>query len=203
MTFSRMTRGFLKSAIALLCILEFVAVAVTKDREPSASKSGRSGLGTYSLVEWNPADLMQDRVRIGTEYVIVDGFAFGVASEYQKRSTQRWRNENVALGLTATQYLESQNMTGTFVKGEFDIFHVSYEGKTGAREHGNLFGSSLGADLGYRFLMGRHVTGAAAYGLRRHMPDFFNSGGKPAPKLVTDNMDVWDVRLQLSLGVAL
>lgn len=192
-------------AIALFLFTFTTAFAVKKDAAPSATKSGStasSSDGPFSLIEWNPADLLANRVRLASEYIIIDGFAFGVAAEFQRETNEKWRHSTAATGITATQYFESQTMRGTFVKGEADVFHTQYT-IANKSEDKSIFGMGLGLDLGYRFAIAKNFTGAASYGVRRNLPDFFNAKGAPAPKDVTDNMKVWDVRLNLSVGVAL
>lgn len=159
--------------------------------------------GPYAIVEWNPADLLQQRVRLSSEYVVVDGFAFGAAMEYQKQNLPKWTYATAAMGLTATQYFESQALRGPFVRGECDVFGSFFEiNRKNAREQ-SIYGLNMGLDLGYRFQLGSRITGGAAYGVRRQVPDFFSSGKSPANEDYLDHSRLWDVRVQVSLGVTL
>lgn len=192
------------SVLALVLFLPLKANAVKKEGAVSASKSGKEGSsgGPFSLVEWNPADLTQNRVRVSSEYMVVDGFAFGIASEFQRESNEKWRQSTVGLGMTATQYLESQSMRGLFAKGECGIFNLSYEARN-KEGSGSVVGMEFELGLGYRFSLAKNITGAASYGVRRNLPDFFEPDGKSADKPVAENLKPWDVRLNLSLGVAI
>lgn len=182
-----------------------VAFAVTGESGASVSKSASSAGGAgMSLIEWNPADLTQDRIRVDGEYIIIDGFAFGVASEFQRQMNDNWNHSTIGLGITATQYLTSQSMQGLFVKGELDLFGTSYDGKGEWRkESGTQAWMGVGADVGYRFLILGRLTGAASYGVRRNLPSFFSSSEKSTPNVMRDNIRAWDPRVQLCLGVSI
>lgn len=193
-------------------LLPSLAFGVTRDEPPAADPGAGARVGTsrktarsgpYALIEWNPADLAFGRVRGGGEYVIVDGFAFGGAFEYQKKDEPDWRSASTAVGVTATQYFESQALRGNFLRGEIDVFGTEFSTKKRGAEKETIFGVNLGADLGYRFSLSERFTGAAAYGVRRVVPDFFATSGDGVEKDFTDNTKRWDFRVQLSLGVTL
>jgi|GEM_PF-669727 len=191
------------------------------DYEPpsarSSSESGRSmsagggaGLrasaskGPYSVIEWNPADLLWGRVHLSGEYVIVDGFAFGGLAEYQKQNSEKYKHATTAVGVTATQYLESQTLRGSFLRGELAAMGSVFTRKdVEVQEEQGVYGLSLGADLGYRFLISQRFTGAASYGVRRVVPDFFTTqGDSPLEDWQTANK-AWSMRVQLALGIAI
>ena len=163
-----------------------------------------SSKGPYSVVEWNPADLLWDRVHLSGEYVIVDGFAFGGMAEYQKQSTDKYKHATTAVGVTATQYIESQTLRGTFLRGEIAAMGSVFTRKdVEVQEEQGVYGLSLGADLGYRFLISQRFTGAASYGVRRVVPDFFTTqGDSPLEDWKTANK-AWSMRVQLALGLAI
>jgi hypothetical protein len=169
---------------------------------PLAKGIARSG--PFAVVEWNPADLLFDRVRVQGEYVIVDGFAFGGLAEYQKQSNKDYRHATTAVGVTATQYFESQALRGAFIRGEMAGAGSVFERKDVeiSQEQG-VYGLSLGADLGYRFLITERLTGGASYGARRVVPDFFGTQGESPMEDWRAHNKVWTMRVQATLGVAL
>lgn len=171
---------------------------VTASRNSSSSPAG------MALIEWNPADLLDDRVRIDGEYIIVDGFAFGVATEFQRKLEENWNFATGGIGLTATQYLTSQTLDGLFLKGELNFFATSFEGKKARQsESGTQAWMAVGADAGYRFSFVKRVTGAASYGVRRNLTEFFAPKESSNPHIVRDNIRAWEPRLQLSLGISI
>lgn len=159
--------------------------------------------GPYSLFEFNPADLIQSRVRLNGEYIVIDGFAFGGAGECQKIVDSNWTHTNCALGISATQYLESAGMKGLYLKGEADAYGAMFKINKKNAKTQNLFGLSLGLDAGYRFQISERFTSAAAYGARRKIPNFFNASDSPAPQEYLDRVDLWEARIQVTLGIAL
>lgn len=159
--------------------------------------------GPYALLEWNPADLAYNRVRFSGEYVIVDGFAFGGVGEFQQQDKSDWRFSTTAVGVTATQYLESQSLRGPYIKGEINAFGTQFNTKQKNATDQMVYGVGLGMDLGYRFLIGQNFTGGASYGARRAVPDFFATSGNNTQKEYLERTRIWDFRVQLNLGVAL
>ena len=174
------------------------------------SGNGGAGLkssaskGPYALIEWNPADLMWERIHVSGEYVIVDGFAFGGMAEYQKQSDDKYTHATSAAGVTATQYIESQTLKGTFLRGEMAAMGSIFTRKdVDVQQEQAVYGLSLGADAGYRFLLTQRITGSASYGARRTVPDFFAAtGDTPVEDWKTHNKH-WTMRVQLALGVTL
>lgn len=159
--------------------------------------------GPYSLFEFNPADLMQSRVRLNGEYIVIDGFAFGGAGECQKIIDSNWTHTNCAIGISATQYLESAGMKGLYLKGEADAYGAIFKINKKNAKNQTLFGLSLGLDAGYRFQISERITSAAAYGVRRKIPNFFNASDAAAPQEYLDRIDLWEARIQVTLGIAL
>ena len=166
-----------------------------------APKSAKGG--PYAVLEWNPADLVFNRVRFSGEYVIVDGFAFGGAGEFQQQDRSDWRYATTSVGVTATQYLESQSLRGPYIKGELNTFGTQFNTKKKNAVDQMVYGVGMGMDLGYRFLIGQSFTGGASYGVRRSVPDFFATSSNNTQKEYVERTRIWDFRVQLNLGVAL
>ena len=173
-------------------------------KKQHASSSDVASTGPFGLVEWNPADLMHQRIKIDGEYLIVDGFSFGVLGEYQRKRLEKFEHTTGAFGISATQYFGSQSLKGLFIKGESNVFGTTYKlALEEGNKQGDVFGLGLGADLGYRFVFGNYFTGGASYGVRRIMPNFFDADGTEPPPEYSSHTDLWDVRIQLSLGIVL
>ncbi len=190
----------MKKLIALSALLLASKLAVGADNRASLSAASDYS-GVYSLVEWNPADLLKNRVRVAGEYLLVDGFAFGAAVEYQENQYRSWRCTSMLASVTATQYLQSQSLNGPYVKGEFDIYGADVTVRANDR-NGLVFGSALGADLGYRFAFLEGVTGAASYGVRRYIPGFFETRRGTLYEFYDANTDKWEAQVQLALGLS-
>lgn len=193
---------FLRSIFVLFLVLlsQKYALAISSvGKTPGLTKSSKA----YSILEWNPADLSSDRVRVNGEYLIFDGFAFGVSTEYQREEKDHWRKTLGGVGVSATQYLQSQSLDGLFIKGEAGLFGAVYEERLEETESGNLFGVQLEASGGYRFRLADRVTGAAAYGVRRYMPGFFQFDDSDVPAAYKRNTRLWEPRVVLSLGIAI
>ena len=167
-----------------------------------ASPSARSG--TYAVLEWNPADLLWERVHVSGEYVVVDGFAFGGMAHHQKQDGNAYKHATTAVGITATQYLESQTLRGSFLRGEFAGMGSVFTRKDVAvTQEQAVYGMSLGADLGYRFSITNRITGAASYGALRTVPDFFTTQGETPLEDWKAHNKLWTMRVKLALGVTL
>jgi hypothetical protein len=185
---------------------------IPKSERSSEGLRSSARKGTYALIEWNPADLFFDRLRLQGEYVIVDGFAFGGLAEFQKQRTDAYRHSTFAAGINVIQYFESQTLSGPFVRGEMAGIGTVFERKDAAVPFGQdapvtqeqgVYGLMMGADLGYRFLLSSRVTGGASYGVRRVVPDFFTTqGDSPIEDWKAQNK-VWTARVQATLGLAL
>lgn len=172
-------------------------------RSPNlASPSARSG--TYAVLEWNPADLLWERVHVSGEYVVVDGFAFGGMANYQKQNSDAYKHATTSAGVTATQYFESQTLRGPFIRGEFAGMGSVFTRKdVEVTQEQAVYGMSLGADLGYRFAISNRFTGSASYGARRVVPDFFTTQGDSPVEDWKAHNKVWTMRVQVGLGVTL
>lgn len=190
----------MKKLIALSALFITSQLAYGIDKRASLS-AGSDYSGVYSLVEWNPADLLKNRVRVAGEYLLVDGFAFGAAYEYQENQYSSWRYTSMLASITATQYLQSQSLNGPYVKGEFDIYGADVSVRESGR-NGFVFGSALGADLGYRFAFLERLTGAASYGVRRYIPGFFETRRGTLYEFYDENTNKWEAQVQLALGLS-
>lgn len=169
--------------------------------------SGGGGLSksspAMSVIEWNPADLNENKIRANMEYIVIDGFAFGVSAEFQKRDEEKWRQSIGALGISATQYFQSQTLSGPFIKGETSVFGTEYEQILPEKDGGSLFGLGLEANLGYRFDITERFSGAAGYGVRRNLPGFFSADYASVSEVYRNNTRQWEPRINLSLGMLL
>jgi hypothetical protein len=199
------------AAVALLLVPDALAVT-EEDLPPSSGSSGRpqniasptARSGTFAVLEWNPADLLWERVHFSGEYVVVDGFAFGGMANYQKQDSETYRHATTSAGVTATQYFESQTLRGPFVRGEFAGTGSVFTRKdVEVAQEQAVYGMSLGADLGYRFAITNRFTGAASYGARRVVPDFFTTQGDSPVEDWKSHNKLWTMRVQLCLGVTL
>jgi hypothetical protein len=207
--------GGLFATVALLALSPWsVAFAVSEDdlppssaapvRAPGFGTSPSARSGTYAVVEWNPADLLWERLRLSGEYVVIDGFAFGGVAEYQKQDGDKFKHATTAVGLTATQYLESQTLRGSFLRAEFAGMGTVFTRKdVDVRQEQGVYGMSFGADVGYRFAIASRITGAASYGARRVVPDFFTTQGDSPVEDWKSANKLWTMRVGLTLGVTL
>lgn len=203
-----------------LCFLAFIpankALAVSEEDLPPASSSPPARLpssigssstarsGTFAVVEWNPADLLWERLSVSGEYVVIDGFAFGGMAEYQKQDNEKYKHATTAVGVTATQYLESQTLRGPFLRAQFAGMGSVFTRKdVDVRQEQGVYGVSLGADVGYRFAIASRITGAASYGARRVVPDFFTTQGDSPVEDWKSANKLWTMRVGLTLGVTL
>jgi len=167
------------------------------------------------FIEWNPADLMAGRIRLAGEYGIADGFALGTGVELQKQADATWNQKTFVLTGTTTQYLWSSDMKGLFLKGEGGLFFSSFKEtpiiteqlayqKVSTYRDEFISGVIIGGDIGYRVPFSSRITGAASYGIRRWMPDFFQRRGmNDVPDSYLSHTSLWDVRVGISLGITL
>jgi hypothetical protein len=167
------------------------------------------------FIEWNPADLLVGRIRLAGEYGIADGFALGTAVELQKQAESDWDQKTFVLTGTTTQYLWSSDMKGLFLKGEGGLFFSSFKDmpdikdklsyqKVSSYRDEFISGVIIGGDVGYRVPFSSRITGAASYGVRRWMPDFFQKRGmNDVPDSYLSHTNLWDVRVGVSLGITL
>jgi hypothetical protein len=181
-------------------------LAVTESTLPSApitfSSSAKSG--PFALIEWNPADLLFSRLRFSGEYIIVDGFAFGAMLEYQKQDFEKYQHGTSSMGVTATQYFDSQTLKGPFVKGEMAAMGSVFRIKDAEESQEKaIYGLHLGIEGGYRFSFSDRLTGSASYGARRVVPDFVATQGDGAVKDWVSQNKLWSMRVQVGLGITL
>jgi hypothetical protein len=176
-----------------------------KERTESSSFQGQKTArdGFYNALEFNPADLLLERIRISGEYVIVDGFSFGGVWEGQKQETESWRHTTVGLGVTASQYFLSQTLNGPFLRGELGGFGSVFRLNEEDAVDKAVYGINLGLDLGYRMNFGKRFTSHAAYGVRRSVPDFFGTQGRGAMKEYESRTKYWSMRVLIALGFSL
>lgn len=190
------------SCLCCVALFSLIAKAIQPEPASTVTKKPLTPLGPFTLVEWNPVDLAFSRIHLDGEYIVVDGFAFGAEAEYQKQTDKAYRQSTIVAGVTATQYFRSQTMQGIYLKGGVDVFRSGYQ-IAGDSSDKSLVGANLGLDLGYRLNFARYVTGAVSYGVRRNLPDFFSLDGNRAHPEVDAFIKPWDLRLNLSLGLAL
>ena len=160
--------------------------------------------GSVSFVEWNPADLVFEKLSFAGEYLIVDGFAFGGQAEFQRQAFDNYRHTTSSFGVSATQYFETQTLKGSFLRAEMGAIGSVFEATDGegTREQA-VYGLVMGADLGYRFQLSERITGSASYGARRVVPDFFLTQGDTAERDWNANNRLWTMKVKVGLGVSL
>jgi hypothetical protein len=197
-------------AIILAAILSNEAFGVFGDDLTPSETSGQTlktqttaKSGIFSALEFNPADLLNERLRITGEYLIVDGFAFGGVFEGQKRGTSLWRHTTLTAGVTASQYFLSQTLNGPFVRGEVGGMGSVFRLNQSESLDKAVYGANFGLDLGYRMNFGSRFTSHAAYGVRRAVPDFFGTQGVNAVKEYESRTKNWTMRVLLAMGVSL
>jgi hypothetical protein len=174
-------------------------------REENANAYKTASDGVYKTLEFNPADLLSERLRFSGEYLVVDGLSFGGVFEAQRQETDLWRHSTIGASVTLSQYFTSQSLKGPFLRGELgamgSVFRVhSEEGNAFDRA---VYGANLGMDMGYRVNFGNYFTTHAAYGVRRVVPDFFGTQGDQAKSAYEARTKIWTMRVLLALGVAL
>jgi hypothetical protein len=191
-------------SLSLLTLVTFEAGAEVTPALPNATFSSTSKSGPFALIEWNPADLLFNRLRFSGEYVIVDGFAFGAIAEYQKQDLDKIQHGTTAAGITATQYFDSQTLKGPFLKGEMALMGSVFKLKdVEVSEEKAIYGLHLGVEGGYRFAFSDRLTGSASYGARRVVPDFVATQGDDAAKSWASQNKLWTMRVQVGLGITL
>lgn len=170
------------------------------------SASGRETVQRpCAFVEWTLGDLVQNRLRLHSEYLIADGLAVGVSSEGLLERHNDWKHSQVAAGASLTQYFGGSYLLGRFVRGEMLVFHSRFRGETQAEERvdGHTFGMALDLDAGIRHAFSHGLTTTFGLGVRRLVPDFFEQPKPGGPGgVLAERERLWQARFDAGIGIA-
>ncbi len=161
-------------------------------------------IGPFLLVEWNAADIAARRGSIRGEYVAMDGVAFGLSSFYQSRVVGDWKQKVVGAGASVAQYYQSLSLRGFFLRGEAALYFAQFEqnGCVSVEESrsGRTVGFAFDLVPGYRFVLSKYITATPALGVRRIVPDFFETRESIDGRTFSNHEGVWQPRIELSVG---
>lgn len=161
----------------------------------------------FSLVEFNPADLMWGRYRLAYENFIFEGVSFAWLGEVQEsRRTNGFLERSLTAGLSLQYYPQSVSLMGPFFRAETDLSVSDVSEDAGSKRPArSAYVSTLkmAGDIGWRVRLSERLTGSAAYGLRTTLPQVLWSNDNALGRRWLANDDNLDLRVQINLGILL
>lgn len=163
--------------------------------------------GIFSLVEFNPADLMWGRYRVVHENLLFEGFSVAWLGEWQDtRRKSVFDERSFSTGLSLQYYPQSVTLQGPFLRGETAVALSGVREDAQAKKpelSTNQMLLRVAGDLGWRVRLSDRLTGSAAYGLRTTLPQVLWSQNEELSQRWLDKGESLDVRVQINLGVLL
>lgn len=187
---------------ALVCLASFQRAEAQKGTDVQVAQEG-----IYSLVEFNPADLMWGRYRLAHENLILDSVSFAWTGEVQEfRKKGDFQERYVSSGIALQWYPQSVTLMGLFVRGESDLGLMDVQDREQAKnttDDGLLAVARVAGDIGWRVRMSPRLTGSASYGVRTTLPHTLWNNDEALSKKWAQTGEHVDMRVQINLGLLL